>query len=117
MPNKIIISIFYAFAFTIWPPDNGQTQVREKFSVTIDEYDSSGFYELQEAREDYKQMAETTRRIQRKALKNLNILESKKKPLRIDTLYVVIYDTLLPKAEILDTPHKRTFFDKIFNRK
>lgn len=115
MQSKILISFFYAFAFTLWPPDNGKTQVKTPDTVLVDEFDSAVFYELVEERARFKTVAGTTKAFQKEALRNLSILESRKKPKRIDTVYVPYYIPVYDSVPV-DTPkHKRSFFNRIFH--
>ena len=118
MNSKIIISFLYAVIFTVWPPDNGHSQVKEvKDTVKAKEefeFDSAAFYELQEEKQAFKHVAGTTRQVQKEAMKNLEILE-KRKRVKYDTLYVPIYIPVYDTTYIDTVQHKKNFFQKIFN--
>lgn len=118
MGSKFIISLFYALAFTVWPPHNAETQTRYvPTTVSVDEFDSAVFYELQAAKKEFRYLAGSTKSIQREAMKNLQKLESKRKLLRVDTVYILVYAKDSTIRENMDTVvHKRNFLQKLFNK-
>ena len=118
MNSKIIISFLYAVIFTVWPPDNGHSQVKEvKDTVKAKEefeFDSAAFYELQEERRAFKQVAGTTLSVQREAMKNLSRLEKQKK-IKFDTVYVPVYIPVYDTSHLDTIKHKKNFFQRLFN--
>lgn len=110
MRGKFSIALLYALVFTVYPPDNGKTQVKEvPDSVYIDEFDSAVIYEKEDAKADFKQVAESTRAIQRQAIRNLAIAEKKRKFIKVDT----IFDTVHVRV-VVDSPKHKGFFKRIF---
>ena len=116
MNSKIIISFIYALIFTVWPPDNAGSQTKEKETVKTEEFefDSAAFYELQEERRAFKQVAGTTLSVQREAMKNLSRLEKQKK-IKFDTVYVPVYIPVYDTSHLDTIKHKKNFFQRLFN--
>lgn len=114
MINKFYITLLYALTFTVWPPDHVQPQ-EKKDTMSLDKWDSSGFYELQDEKEAFKVLAGTTKNIQKEAIRNLTILEKRKRLIRVDTAYIKVYVNVYDTAQIDTIKHKRNFFQRIFN--
>lgn len=112
MTSKFTITFLYALAFTVWPPDRGVSQIKEVPDSIGYKFDSAVIFDKENAKIEFKQAVGTTKVIQREAIRNLERLEKRKKPIRIDTfiVYVPVYDSVLN-----DTPkHKKSLFKRLF---